>query len=96
MRHQLEFQQPRNDFKEFLELSLIYLGEIPARGIHFQAPGAMHKARWMVKIIYCIKMWLFRRQFIMIHAELHGIRDVAILAVKVCLKAWITSPYSTE
>ena len=94
--YHLEFQQPRNDYKEFLELSFIYLGEIPARGIHFQAPGAMHRARWMAKVIYSIKMWLFRKQLIMTHAELHGIRDVAIFAVKVYLKAWITAPCSTE
>ena len=68
--HQLEFQQPHNDYKEFLELSLIYLGEIPALSIHFQAPGAMHRARWMAKVIYSIKMWLFCRQFIMTHADM--------------------------
>ena len=32
----------------------------------------------------------------MTHAELHGIRDVAVFAVKVYLKAWITAPCSTE
>ena len=32
----------------------------------------------------------------MTHAELHRIRDVAIFAVKVYLKAWITAPCSTE
>ena len=100
--HQLEIQQPRYDYKKFLELSLIYLGEIPARGIHFQAPGAMHRARWMAKVIYSIKMWLFRRQFIMTHEELRGIRDVAFavkvlkFAVKVYLEAWITAPCCTE
>ena len=94
--HQLEFPQPLNDYKEFWELSLTYLGEIPACGIYFQAPGAMHRARWMAKIIYSIKMWLFCGQFIITHAELQGIRYVAIFAVKVHLKAWITAPCSTE
>ena len=67
--HQLEFQLPRNDYKEFLELSLTYLGEIPTHGIHFQALRATHRNRWMAKVIFSIKWWLFCRQFIMTHAE---------------------------
>ena len=93
---QLQFQQPRNDYKEFLELSLVYLGETPTSGIHFQAPGAIHRARWMTKVIYSIRMWLFRRQFKMTRAELKSIRDMAIFAVKVYLRAWITAPRSIE
>ena len=70
--------------------------EIPARGFHFQASGAMNRVRWMAKVIYSIKMWLFRKHFIMTHAEVHGICGVAIFAVKVYLKAGITAPCSTE
>ncbi len=36
--------QPRDDYKEFLELVAIFLGGTPARGIRFRAPGATSEA----------------------------------------------------
>ena len=38
---QLNEFQPRDDYRELLELTLIFLGAIPPRGIHFQYPGAL-------------------------------------------------------
>ena len=48
----LQSCQPRDDYREMLELVLIFLGSAPVRGIHFLAPGALHCARWMARIIY--------------------------------------------
>jgi hypothetical protein len=92
----LEAQQPRDDYREFLELSVIFLGGIPSRGVRFQTPGAMHRARWMAKVIYAIKIWLFREQFRMTASEIRGVRDLATFAVIIHLKAWITAPIATE
>ena len=50
--------QPPDDYRELLELSLIYMGRIPPRGIHLVAPGAIHQARWMAKAIYLLKLFL--------------------------------------
>ena len=61
--------QDRNDYREFLELAIIFIERIPARGIHFQVPGAMHRARWIAEVIYAIKIFLFRGQFQMTTAE---------------------------
>ena len=91
---QLQPQHPRDDYREFLELSLIILGETPMRDIHFQAPGAMHRARWMSKVIYSIKMWFFCGQFKMTSSEMKGITDIAIFAVTLHLRAWITAPWT--
>ena len=52
-------KQPREDYREFLELVIIFLGGTPPRGISFRGPGAFHLARWMAKAIYCLKMYLF-------------------------------------
>jgi hypothetical protein len=60
---QLEKFQPRDDYRELLELVVIFLGGTPARGISFRYPGAIHRARWMARAIYSIKMWLFRDQY---------------------------------
>ena len=91
-RLQLEVQHPRDDYREFLELSIIYLGQVPARGIHFQSPGAMHRARWLAKVLYSIKIWLFRDQFRLTKTELKGITSVAAFGVIVYLRAWMTAP----
>ena len=62
MKH-LELVQPRDDYRELLELSLIFLGGTPQKGIKFRYPGAFHRARWMARAIYALKIWIFRQQF---------------------------------
>ena len=42
----------RGDYKEALDLMEAYMGDNP--NINFQKPGAVHKARWMGKQIYCM------------------------------------------
>jgi hypothetical protein len=93
---QLEALQPRDDYREFLELCMIFLGQIPTRGVHFQSPGAMHRARWLAKVLYSIKIWLFRDQFKMTKTELKGISAIAAFGVIIYLKAWITAPVATN
>ncbi|CAH0555130.1 unnamed protein product [Brassicogethes aeneus] len=61
-RKQLEVFQPRDDYKELLELSIIFLGDIPLKGISFKAPAGLHRARWMAKCIYSLKIFMFRSQ----------------------------------
>ena len=41
----LEQSQPRDDYKEFLELVIVFRGAVPASGLRFMSPGAMHHAR---------------------------------------------------
>jgi hypothetical protein len=91
-RKQLEERQCRDDYREFLELSVIFLGEVPSRGVKFMAPGAMHHARWMAKVLYAIKIWMYRSQFKLTVREETGLRDIAIFAVQLYLKAWMMAP----
>ena len=48
----------RVDYKELVKLRLLYLGDPAAKRnfASFNRPGAMHKARWMSKILYAIKL----------------------------------------
>jgi len=69
LMHMCNHPTTRDDYREFLELSLIFLGSSPARGIHFMAPGPMHHARWMSKVIYSLKVWMFRSQFMLTAVE---------------------------
>ncbi|KAG0712093.1 hypothetical protein GWK47_002150 [Chionoecetes opilio] len=58
----------------------------------FRYPGPIHHARWMAKVIYSFKVWLFRRQFRLTVREESGLRDICVFAVKLYLKAWFTAP----
>ena len=82
-------KQLREDYREFLELVIIFLGGTPPRGISFRGPGAFHHARWMAKAIYCLKIYLFRGEFTLTKEEKNGIRDICIFLVKLYLKVWI-------
>ena len=88
----LRKSQPRDDYREFLELVIIFLGSVPERGIRFMAPGATHHARWLSKVIYSLKIWMFKGQFHLTKKEEQGLQDVCIFSARVYLRAWMTAP----
>lgn len=56
----------RADYIELLQLSSLFLGYVPKIGkkmVTVKQPGALHRARWMAKIIYSLKIYLYRDQF---------------------------------
>jgi len=55
----LEENHPRDDYRELLELTVIFLGGILPNGIHFKKPGAIQHARWMAKAIYSLKIYIY-------------------------------------
>jgi len=87
---------PRDDYKEFLELIIIFLGGVPVGGIKFKKPGPYHLARWMAKAIYSIKIYLFHREFILTKKEEKSLLDLIIFIVKCYIKYWFSSPKAHE
>ena len=69
--------QSRDDYMEFLELAIIFLGSVPPRGIHFVASGAIHHAWWMAKAIYSFKLWMFCLQFELTACQITGLQNSA-------------------
>jgi len=88
----IEDKYPRDDYKEFIELVMIFLGKTPPRGIHFRPPGAYHLARWMAKGIYCFKMLLFYQQLKLSIVEKRGLQEICCFIVQCYLEAWICAP----
>lgn len=92
--------QPRHDYLEFIKLSLIALDETSCIGggdsVHFSPPGAYHRARWMAKGIYCLKILLFREQFKMNDRELQAIRRICLFTITLYVKAWFTAPVACD
>ena len=108
--NQLEKLQPRDDYCELLELSIVFLGGTPPRGIRFRYPGAIHRARWMGRAIYSIKMWLFRNQYEPLQPGKtvqksrglsftdqiwNHLKEICLFVTAVYIRYWFQSPSST-
>lgn len=52
----------RDDYRELIELSIMFLKGNTNKQFTFKKPGALHKARWMAKLLYGIKICLFEEQ----------------------------------
>lgn len=86
---------PRDDYKELMELCLVVLGH-PLKNYTFRAPGATHHARWMSKIIYSFKIFLFRNQFSLSEEEKSNFKEMSLFAGLIYVKAWIQCPLASN
>lgn len=88
---------PRDDYREIAELCLLILGAPPLSGsYHFRAPGAYHRARWMAKVIYCFKIYLFMEHFKLTTKEQRSLTDFCLFASLVYVKAWLSCPIASD
>lgn len=84
----LQKPQCRVDYREFLQLVVLFLGGRPPGVNKLKKPGAIHHARWMAKAIGALKIFLLREQFEFKDNEYNGIRDVCIFLIRLYVKAW--------
>lgn len=57
----------RGDYLELVELAILILGgenKPTKKPFSFKAPGAVHHARWMAKVLYTFKIALFNQQLL--------------------------------
>lgn len=55
---------PREDYREMIELTVIYLGgSLPHSNFYLRKPGEIHHARFMSKAIYLLKMEFMSEKF---------------------------------
>jgi hypothetical protein len=81
---------PRDDYKEFLQLIVIFLGEKLPGNVNFRQPGAYHLARWMAKGIYSLKMLLFKNQFKLTSIEEMPLKRICCFIIKCYAQVWST------
>lgn len=67
---QLGKSHARGDYVELLELTLIFLGEAPPKGIKFRKAGSLSRARWMARAIYTLKAWMFQDSIKLFDADM--------------------------
>src|SRR5678815_2779975 len=89
---QLKKNHPRDDYKELLELTVVYLCGNFEKRFSFRKPGALHRARWMARIIYSLKIVLFRSQFNMKEQEAAAMTRFANFAVRFYVPNWFSAP----
>lgn len=57
------------------------MGGTPSNVIEFHQPGACHLTRWMVKVIYCLKMYMFKHQIEINHSEETALGDICCFII---------------
>ncbi|KAG5887469.1 hypothetical protein JTB14_017324 [Gonioctena quinquepunctata] len=94
--NKLQEKHDRDDYNEFLELALIFLGGTPTNGIKFRAPGANHHARWMSKALYAFKLFMFKKQFKINATEVNGLRYICIFLIHFYVVSWFSAPLAIK
>ena len=93
---QVDMSHPRDDYRELLELALIFAGGVPSRGVSFRKPGAIHHARFMSRLICAMKMYILRHAgFMMTDRELRGVGEFCIFGVVAYTRSWFLCPLPT-
>ena len=82
----LKKKLPRDDYLELLELTILFLGGTPPRGAKFCAPGPVHYARWMSKLLCALRIWMFWKQCSLIAQEEEALKELFFLQYKSILK----------
>ena len=82
---------PRDDYRELLELTIIWLGG-KLDNFNYKFPGADHHARWLSKAIYNMKLVLLFGQFSMDEKEMAEIAMIAEFVGLFYMKAFFKVP----
>jgi hypothetical protein len=85
---------PRDDYKELCELVLVTLGHKTNHS--FKRPGATHHARWMAKVIYVLKIYLFREQLVLEVSVIEGLQELSMFFCLVYARWWMAAPNTVD
>ena len=92
----LQAKQPRGDYRELLELVVIYLGGVLALPYNFKKPGALSKTRWMARAIYALKTWMFGRQLKLTKADDSNLLKLCVFVCRVYICMWFKAPLANQ
>lgn len=87
----------RDDYFELIELTMVVLNKVPDV-IHWRSPGPIHHARWMAKLLYTYKIYLFRDQSVLklTKREEKAIFRFVKFGALIYAAAWVEAPLATE
>lgn len=88
----------RDDYMELIELTMLIFQITPSK-MHWRAPGPIHHARWMAKLLYTMKIFLFRGQndiFKLTKRELAQLERFVKFGALFYTRAWTHAALATE
>ena len=105
LRESLNKNFTRGDYRELVELSLLIItkGSEPQQ-FKMRHPGAMHKARWMGKLLYTLKIVLLSKNIadlfpnaqIGTNTQFKKLERFCVFAVSVYVEWWIVCPLAAS
>ena len=90
IKKMMETIQPRDDYLEFLELIQVFLND--KKDYTFKKPAGLHRARWMVRVLYVLKFYMFEDQFDLSSSEREGVLRFCLFSVRIYVFAWFKAP----
>lgn len=91
----LEKGKFRGDYSEAMALSFLFLGG-KLEKYKFKAPQSMSKPRWMSRLIYAFKLYLFQSQFNLSAEEVDNLETFCIFGAIFYIRNWIRTPFLRE
>ena len=85
----------RDDYKDCAETVLLVLGH-PPDNYTFKSPIGISKTRWMAKIVYGLKIFLFRDALKLPGDEKNKFERFIIFICLYYVKHWITAPVASD
>ncbi|GBN67135.1 hypothetical protein AVEN_267117-1 [Araneus ventricosus] len=79
----------RDDYRELIELSSVFLGGDAENKFKIRPPGAIPQARWMARAIYSLKLSLFSSQLKLNTKDKEALLDVYLFIVIIYVKPWL-------
>lgn len=79
----------RDDYRELIELCVVFLDGDPEKKIKIKPPGALHKARWMARAIYSLKICLLQSQVNIAANDKSALRDICVFVAIIYVKPWL-------
>ncbi|CAG9783921.1 unnamed protein product [Diatraea saccharalis] len=86
----------RDDYRELVELCVVFLGGDMEKKLKLRPPGAMHQARWMARAIYSLKIYLLQSQLKMTAQDKKALQDVCLFIVTLYVKPWLKDTVATK
>lgn len=86
----------RDDYRELIELCVIFLGGDTEKKLKLRPPGAMHQARWMARAIYSLKICLLQSQCRITAKDKKALQDVCLFIVMLYVKPWLECTVATK
>ncbi|GBM89804.1 hypothetical protein AVEN_36962-1 [Araneus ventricosus] len=88
-RAELKNVMVRDEYRELIELSIVFLGGDAEKNLKIRPPGAMHQARWMALAIYSLKLSLFSSQLKINTQDKEVLLDVCLFILTIYVKPWL-------